>query len=539
MRDRIFLNYRKDDTQQVARRLADRLKRRFGEQLVFLDEDDIPVGDFWKPTIDEALSKSFVLLALIGSKWIDAKNEHGNRRLDDPKDVVRREIETALRSGISVITVSVNDTPIPKEHNLPESLREMLAPQGDRIRFDDLAHNTFDDDIDRIVRNVSRIWSLRKPVGKDGIMTIKGHGRQSNTLIEVTRKLLTNAEVSPMITRRLVPDPFLRQDPQADIRDYASESPISIYLPYVEIINWCEQLAKNIKPEIEVKADLRGEFPLKSWGPGDGDRIREQALADFCKSKPMTFDGPTVRIESAIPCESKLYLSIQKAKYFDQLRSNLILDYKYKTQTGAQLTLRDILRQEFGASLPPLEDRRMANTLGIAALIMVRSDDDFTPYLVSRSRDVAVFNYGGEWHCTASGVAELPSDKDREVFFYKDSMLKELDEEVGILEHELDALEPVAFCREMTRGGKPQMFFLGITSLDRPILAEKLKEARKRSKNQNMIVENTAMPLLRRPANLSNEEALAMFYKKGFTIEAAACLHYFFKYRALVMNIKE
>jgi hypothetical protein len=175
----------------------------------------------------------------------------------------------------------------------------------------------------------------------------------------------------------------------------------------------------------------------------------------------------------------------------------------------------------------------MANTLGIAALIMVREGGDLTPYFVSRSRDVAVFNHGGEWHCTASGVAELPPGPDRVPYFYKDSMLKELDEEVGILEHELETLEPVALCREMTRGGKPQMFFLGVTSLGRAALERKLTEAQGKAEAKGWVVENTPMPLSRSPETPADENALALFHGKGFTIEAAACLYYFLKCRAL------
>ena len=339
-------------------------------------------------------------------------------------------------------------------------------------------------------------------------------------------------QLRPMITRRLFSDLFLRQDPLACLRDYASEIPVTPYLPYVEVINWCEQFARGVKPEIEVDL-LRGDFRLASWGPGDGDRIREQALADAKRDEPKTFDGPAVRVEDCTASGSKLWLSVRKASYFDQRKSNLALDYRYRTQTGTVLTLRDLLRQEFGTSLPPISDRRMANTLGVAALIMICEGDDFTPYLVSRSRDVAVFNRGGEWHCTASGVAELPPAQDRTQYFYKDSMLKELDEEVGILEHELETLEPVALCREMTRGGKPQMFFLGATSLDRATLVGKLSEAQRKTEAKGWVVENTPMPLWRLPETLTDEEALAMFHGKGFTIEAAACLYYFLKCRAL------
>jgi hypothetical protein len=130
-------------------------------------------------------------------------------------------------------------------------------------------------------------------------------------------------------------------------------------------------------------------------------------------------------------------------------------------------------------------------------------------------------------------VAVLPENAGSAQYFYKDAMLKELHEEAGLLEEDLDVFAPVAFCREMTRAGKPQMFFLGVTSLDSATLEKKMSGARKAVKAKDGIVENTPMPFLRQPGKIASEEALALFHGKGFTIEAAACLHYFFMCRAL------
>ena len=532
MKDGVFLSYRKDDTKDVAHHIADRLKHHFGEQHVFLDVVDIAVGDAWMTRIQDALSRSAVLVALIGKAWIDIRDKSGLRRLDDPNDVVRKELETVLNSDTPVISVRIHGAPMPAAGELPPSLHRLLAVQGDSVRADDISNETFDDDCDRLVRNISRIISARRqpPRGMPRAPIGSAAGQRSK-LVDAMRQILTSPHVPPRIVRRLAADPFLRQDPLADLSDYSAERPVAPYLPYVEVINWCREVARGERPEISVKL-LRGDFKLASWGPGDGDAICEQALEAALVDKPKTFNGPAVRIEDYSCSDNKLRLSVQAARYFDQRRSNLALDFRYTTRTGTVLTLRDLLRQQYGAALPPISDPRMANTLGVAALVVVREDDTFTPYLVSRSRDVAVFNCGGEWHCTASGVAELPIDKDRIQYFYRDAILKELDEEVGILEHDLDALEPVAFCREMGRAGKPQMFFLGITSLDRRTLDSKLRKARKATKAKGWVVENTPMPLLRRPRDITEADALAMFHDKGFTIEAAACLHYFLQCRA-------
>ena len=56
-------------------------------------------------------------------------------------------------------------------------------------------------------------------------------------------------------------------------------------------------------------------------------------------------------------------------------------------------------------------------------------------------------------------------------------LMEEAREEVGLLPEDLAELRPVSFCREMARGGKPQLFFCAITQLTRRELADRRKHA--------------------------------------------------------------
>jgi hypothetical protein len=282
-------------------------------------------------------------------------------------------------------------------------------------------------------------------------------------------------------------------------------------------------------PKITVSF-LPGTLELASWGP-EGDRLREAAHQARLLQQPKTFNGPAVRIVRASVQGEVLELVAQRTDYFSQSRSNLAIDYKL-TKNGP--TLRGLLRKDYGAELPRLDDPRLANTLGVAALVLVRTREGLVPYLTSRSRDVAVFDHGGEWHCTASGVATLPESSDDASLFYRTSILAELDEEVGLEEGDLDTLEPVSFCREFGRAGKPQMFFVGVTSLDASTLSRKLKRARKIAYKAGLPVENTPMPLLRSPALLTDAPALSKFRERGFTAEGAAAIHYYLRCRDLL-----
>jgi hypothetical protein len=127
---RIFLNYRRKDTEDTAGRLFDSLCAHFGEQRVFMDIDDIQPGVDFDEVVHEAVGKCDVLLALIGPTWLTMVDEHGSRRLDDPADFVRIELQVALQRGIRVVPVLVHDVTMPKAEDLPDGLQRLTHKQG-------------------------------------------------------------------------------------------------------------------------------------------------------------------------------------------------------------------------------------------------------------------------------------------------------------------------------------------------------------------------------------------------------------------------
>lgn len=69
---RIFIAYRRDDSQGFARSIHDRLAQHFGPVAVFRDINDIEPRRPWEEAIDEALGSCDVFMLLIGSRWLDA-----------------------------------------------------------------------------------------------------------------------------------------------------------------------------------------------------------------------------------------------------------------------------------------------------------------------------------------------------------------------------------------------------------------------------------------------------------------------------------
>ena len=121
----IFLSYRRDDTAGHAGRLRDSLTERFGPGRVFMDLESISVGADFVETMQNAVASSRVAVVLIGRHWLSAADKNGNRRLDNPQDFVRVEVETALGRGVRVIPVLVQGAQMPTEDALPESLAKL------------------------------------------------------------------------------------------------------------------------------------------------------------------------------------------------------------------------------------------------------------------------------------------------------------------------------------------------------------------------------------------------------------------------------
>jgi hypothetical protein len=77
----IFISYRWEDSAGHAGRLFVALKDEFGEKEVFFDvEAESEAKKLAQRTL-EVLRTVAVLVAVIGKRWIDATDRHGNRRL--------------------------------------------------------------------------------------------------------------------------------------------------------------------------------------------------------------------------------------------------------------------------------------------------------------------------------------------------------------------------------------------------------------------------------------------------------------------------
>jgi hypothetical protein len=152
--DKIFLSYRREDSSHAAARINERLVDRFGEDRIFYDVDTIPSGADFRRFITSKLQECGVCLVIIGDHWTDARGrggtDEGQRRLDNPDDLVRREIEVALHTHLRVIPVLVGSAPMPNEDELPDSIGQLVHFQAAELR----AGPEFRQRLDKLVADI-------------------------------------------------------------------------------------------------------------------------------------------------------------------------------------------------------------------------------------------------------------------------------------------------------------------------------------------------------------------------------------------------
>jgi hypothetical protein len=149
----VFISYRREDASGMAGRLYDRLAARFGEDQVFMDVDRIGLGVDFAEVISQAVSTCDVLIAVIGQRWLTAVDEDNKRRLDDPDDFVRLEIEAALARDIRVIPILVEGAPMPRSRQLPDSLAKLARRNAHSVR-----HESFHQDASQLLTEIELVF---------------------------------------------------------------------------------------------------------------------------------------------------------------------------------------------------------------------------------------------------------------------------------------------------------------------------------------------------------------------------------------------
>jgi TIR domain len=151
-RPKIFLCYRRADTEGFARGIYESLAGKYGRDCVFRDIDSTPAGVRYSVWIESIVGQCSVMVVLIGPAWLSASNNTGQHRLELRKDWVRQEIEAALRRDIPIIPVRIQGAPMPSEGDLPHSIADLTAFQSAEVN-----DSRWDYDVGQLIQSIDNL----------------------------------------------------------------------------------------------------------------------------------------------------------------------------------------------------------------------------------------------------------------------------------------------------------------------------------------------------------------------------------------------
>ena len=155
----IVISYRRQDSNDIARRIYEQLKANYGEKSVYIDIESIQPSADYRVHIRQTLERALVMLAVIGTQWAGVRAD-ASVRIFEPDDPVRDEVETMLANRRAVMPVLVNGARMPTETEVPDSLRPFRYLHAIAVRSGD----EFPYDIDRLFRAIdaltAKFWTL-------------------------------------------------------------------------------------------------------------------------------------------------------------------------------------------------------------------------------------------------------------------------------------------------------------------------------------------------------------------------------------------
>ena len=263
MAGKIFINYRRDDLGAAAGRLHDRLAQTFGRKNLFMDVDHIPAGVDFVDYLPSQVAACDVFLAVIGPNWLDAKDDDGRRRFDNPDDFVTIEIAAALARNIRVIPVLIDGARTPKAEKLPDSIKPLVRRNAVEVR-----NTNFGRDAKSLITKIREALKTAQPMTRRWPFTtsvaersrVRGHWRMvaggaAALLLVGGVGYLTGVPVWVPSMQRMqrAEQPLLKAPSAAEEAKQQATPPLSARVPAVVALNDAEAKRKADEAEAEAK----------------------------------------------------------------------------------------------------------------------------------------------------------------------------------------------------------------------------------------------------------------------------------------------
>ncbi len=149
---KVFLSYRRADSQVSAGRMAQFLDAIPFVDAVFLDVDGIAPGENFETKIQDTLAQVSHAFLLIGTRWVGPVGAGGRARIFDDDDMIRRETRLALASQAKVVPILLDEARMPRPGNLPVDLKALPSINAFALRTAHFAED-MDDLLDALLGN--------------------------------------------------------------------------------------------------------------------------------------------------------------------------------------------------------------------------------------------------------------------------------------------------------------------------------------------------------------------------------------------------
>ncbi|MCK6580026.1 MAG: TIR domain-containing protein [Anaerolineae bacterium] len=191
---RIFISYRRQDSEGHVGRLYDHLLKHFRAEDIFMDVASIEPGADFVDALERAVTACDVCLVVIGAQWATLTDGAGERRLHQWNDFVRIEIASALRANKRVIPLLVGGAKMPNPADLPEDVAGITRRQAV-----ELTHARFTQEVEQIAAVIRANLSERLIKPKADAAQV----RQKAVQIKALQAELLNAVASPLYAHRV------------------------------------------------------------------------------------------------------------------------------------------------------------------------------------------------------------------------------------------------------------------------------------------------------------------------------------------------
>ena len=154
---------RSHDQESITNRIIDRLSAALGLSQLQIIDDSSPVDSV--ENLTATIAANFIILVLISPRWLNVRNERGQRLIDDPADIVHIMIDEGIRQGKLVIPVLIAGAEMVTAAELSPTLAPLALRTPASIRPDP----DFAGDVDRLAAAMKQripVAALRGPVNR-------------------------------------------------------------------------------------------------------------------------------------------------------------------------------------------------------------------------------------------------------------------------------------------------------------------------------------------------------------------------------------